>query len=160
MVTWIFVLIPFLCLVIVGVKYDKIIPLITNIVRIRKIKIWDIIFGLVFIFVGILSLNEEPGFKNFAPGIENSERWGFPVHNRLFSAVIFIIGLLFIMKCFVKKKDFDSTSFDRICISCGAITKEADHNYVVCKDCGGKVESIDGVLERHPTLIESIKQKS
>ncbi|MFH2047701.1 MAG: hypothetical protein ABIK92_21445 [Pseudomonadota bacterium] len=146
----------------VGIAYDSIIPVALTLIKRKKLNLWYLSAGLFFLFVSLLSLSQEPGFHNFSPGAQSSERWGFPVHNRLLFAVIFIFGVLSIITAFLKSSgtgiDKAKNTYNKICISCGAIQKSQDAKELSCYKCGGKVENISGVIKRHPELIKSIKK--
>jgi hypothetical protein len=157
-----FILLIFSCLVVVGIKYDRVVPPFLNLVKRKRLNVWYLLLGIFFVFVSFISLSEKAGFEKFSPGAQSSERWGFPVHNRLLFAVIFICGLLAILSAFLEKPntkiDGDEHGYNKICISCGSILQMTLEGSGNCPKCGGAVEIIDGVLERHPELLEKMKK--
>ena len=161
MYVWLFILIIFVCLVIIGIKYDQVVPALTKLVKRKKLNLWYLGFGFFSIFISLLQLSEKPEFKKFSPGAQSSDRWGFPVHNRLMFLVTFIFGLLLIFSAFFEKDkkepDINSNEYNKICISCGNILDGNAKNMMVCSQCGGAIEGIKGVIDRHPEFLDNIK---
>ena len=162
MYVWLFILFLFCILVFVGIKYDQIVPRFMGLVKEKKINIWYLVLGFLFFLVSFIALSEKSEFQNFTPGIHRSDRWGFPVHTRLWFAVSFICGVISVISAFVvskkgnlKKSDND---FRKICISCGKVLKEDSIGSSSCPKCGGTVEDIRGVTERHPDFLNNSKK--
>ncbi|MBU4010548.1 MAG: hypothetical protein KJ882_07255 [Proteobacteria bacterium] len=158
MYAWAFILFLFFVLVLVGIKYDQIVPRFMSLTKTRSVNIWYLVMGLFFIFVSLFSLSEKSGFSNFSPGAQSSERWGFPVHSHLWFIVLSLLGILSIIAAFLSTpKEKLNENFRKICVSCGKILKSKD-NYTSCPKCGGIVEDIDGLMERHPDFLKKGKK--
>lgn len=159
-----FILLIFICLVVVGIKYDRVVPLFLKRVKRKRLNVGYLLLGIFFLFVSFVSLSEKPGFEKFAPGLLSSERWGFPVHNRMWFAVTFICGLLAIISAFLEKPKSEigvnQDNYSEICVSCGNILKMGSGGKGNCPQCGGSMEKISGVMDRHPELLNKIKGNS
>ena len=161
MYAWLFILFLFCVLVLVGIKYDQIVPYFLNIAKTRRLNVWYLVLGLFFLSVSFIFLGEKSEFQSFSPGAQSSSRWGFPVHTRLWFDVMFIFGIISIILAFLRgNKDDPSKSngvFNKICISCGEIFK-GKANFAKCPKCGGAIENISGVMKRHPDLLKKVKK--
>jgi len=144
MVVLFFILLSFLCLVVVGVKYDRIVPPISKAVGKRKVNVWYLLIGILFILGSFISLEKEPIFENYVKGILSSDRWGFPVHNRIWFFVYFVCGVLAIISAFSRKSTLNENDINKICIACGQTVKSMEN--VSCPKCGGDIEDIKGLL--------------
>jgi hypothetical protein len=124
----------------------------------RKINPIYFIFGLICIAVGVFNFFEGSGFISYAPGAQSSERWGFPVHNYLWSTVSLIIGILLVISSLTKKIDSTDTNESRvICISCKKIFLIDSIEGESCPECRGHIEQVTEVLDRHPDLLNNGK---
>lgn len=76
-------------------------------------------------------------------------------------AVTLICGLLSIISAFLEKAkketDKNSNGYRNICVSCGNILNVSAKDVIVCPQCGGEIEEIKGVMDRHPELLKNIK---
>jgi hypothetical protein len=162
MYAWLFVILIFIALIMVGIKYEKIVPPAIGLIRSKRLNPWFLLMGLFLIFMSLIPLSQEPGFINLSPGAQSSERWGVPVHNRLLFAVGFICGILSLIAAFRKssKVKIDRDALEKICVTCGTIFNSQVPAIKSCSKCGGNVENISGVMDRHPDLIETIKKNS
>jgi TctA family transporter len=156
MAAWFFILFIFFCLVVVAIKYDSLVPLIKRYIKSGKVNIWNLLLGVFSIFLGLVALSDKS---------EYSDLWGFPVHNRLWCFVFLICGIISTVSAFISKSEKvkrkrNKATLDKICISCGNITEKIEGSELFCTNCGGSMEDIKGVMDRHPELLKKMKKTS
>ncbi|MBA3031338.1 MAG: hypothetical protein FP816_21340 [Desulfobacteraceae bacterium] len=147
------IFISFLCLIIVAIKYDSIIPPLMRILKKPPVYLsFSILIMAIF-------LMQDWGMMQIAPGAESSAKYGFPVSRSVFILTIISaigFGLYFLVRCVTKADDKPK---EKICLTCLEIFEPQRIKSDLCPKCSGAVEDVSGVFDRNPDLLAKMKRK-
>ena len=109
------ILLIFICLIVVAIWYDRIIPPFSkwmiHFSASEKYKNWKkpVFYGL-FIFICFWFIFQDWGMFMMSPGAQSNERWGFPTSRSVVTLFCLIVVAYFIYFAVRKFKAFYSNS--------------------------------------------------
>jgi len=107
-------------------------------------------------------LIQDWGTIMYAPGVQSSQRWGFPV-SRSLEILIFIFCLVSLIAFLVRKistADEKVQIDQKICTSCMEVFESFEIESEICPKCAGNVENVNGVFDRNTDILKKTKNKS
>jgi hypothetical protein len=115
-----------------------------------KRKLENLIFGISFTAYGIYTLFQEGDFLIFR---------GAKIHRLTYGSIFLVIGFFALLMYYLKRPGPSDQEFV-MCIKCKESFYRKDAPNATCPKCGGTIENMNGIFDRHPELQSNNNNKT